>query len=428
MIFKDILMFVVCIFNIYGLLFLMSSTERVTDILEQMNLKAKIYSIVVIFIIAETVLRTDIYMIWFLILEYIIFLLKCLQMKRECLMVALRGMVSLIMIVLTELLIIYYYYHIGIRELRSTGKINWEIQIVCYLGMALAEIFLIILIEIVKMKSGYKRTLLFLLELKVLAEIAWLFIGMTTRILENRVVFVGFLFVMELVIDYLAYCIMFVRLAERDVQKKKADVHVNAYEYYLNMEEEHRHIRKLYHEMKNQLMIMEEDKKEIPEQRFIYDQSVEQKLDRLNKFYHTGCLSLDMLLFEGRMKAEKRGIEFEAVVSEGCLSFMNEEDIKIIFSNAIINAMEACEKIKEGPKEIKIKAGKNLEDTLIYIKNTVSSDRKKGSLSTHKKNKKMHGIGLNSVQECVEKYNGYVSVLEETNTFQLAILFGGKGD
>ena len=37
---------------------------------------------------------------------------------------------------------------------------------------------------------------------------------------------------------------------------------------------------------------------------------------------------------------------------------MDETDVNVIFSNAIINAIEACEKITDGPKEIKIKAGK----------------------------------------------------------------------
>ena len=89
-----------------------------------------------------------------------------------------------------------------------------------------------------------------------------------------------------------------------------------------------------------------------------------------------------------------------------------------------MNAIEACEKIKEGPKQITIKAGKNLNDTLIYVKNTVSGARDKGSLKTKKKNKIMHGIGLTSIQECVEKYGGYVSIIDDASMFQLAILFG----
>lgn len=106
---------------------------------------------------------------------------------------------------------------------------------------------------------------------------------------------------------------------------------------------------------------------------------------------------------------------------------MKEEDINIIFNNAIVNALEACEKIPdEGLKSIKIKAGKNLDDTLIYVKNTVNKKQGKGSLHTHKKNKKLHGIGMTSIQESVEKYKGYISIIEEEDTFQLAILFTGE--
>lgn len=113
----------------------------------------------------------------------------------------------------------------------------------------------------------------------------------------------------------------------------------------------------MYHEMKNQLMIMGDQETEPGEQKSDYRQIMEEKLENINQFYHTGSKSLDMLLFDGKMKAKARNIEFDAVVSEGCLSFMEEEDINIIFSNAIINAIEACEKIKEGPRQIKIKAG-----------------------------------------------------------------------
>ena len=51
---------------------------------------------------------------------------------------------------------------------------------------------------------------------------------------------------------------MVLKIDEHTVREKRADINVNTYEYYLNMEEEHRQIRKMYHEMKNQLMIMEE--------------------------------------------------------------------------------------------------------------------------------------------------------------------------
>ena len=234
-------------------------------------------------------------------------------------------------------------------------------------------------------------------------------------------VLIPVLFIAEIFIDYHAFCIMVLRLEERYKQDRRADIHANAYEYYLNMEEEHLRIRKMYHEMKNQLMIMQEGEVYTDEEHLKYGKILQDRLEKMNHFYHTGIPSLDILLFDGKKKAEARGIEFEAVVEEGCLFFMDKEDVNVLFSNAIINAIEACEKIRTGPKQIRIKAGKNLDDILIYVKNTVSQDREKGKLSTSKKNRSMHGIGLTSIREAVEKYGGYVSIIEENGTFQLAI-------
>ena len=185
-------------------------------------------------------------------------------------------------------------------------------------------------------------------------------------------------------------------------------------------------MRKLYHDMKNQLMLLENDPSSLTPAYAAQTQDLSQQLDGLEQFYHTGFVSLDILLFDGKMKAESKNITFEATISEGCLAFMREEDVNVIFSNAITNAIEACEKIVQGPRWIKLKAGKNLDDTLIYVQNAVAPTREKRSLRTGKKDKHLHGIGMTSIQECAEKYKGYVSIIEEKDTFQLAILFGGE--
>ena len=179
----------------------------------------------------------------------------------------------------------------------------------------------------------------------------------------------------------------------------------------------------MYHDMKNQIMIYEntEGLKEV-------FAPMQENLQSVSRFYHTGCPALDMLLFSSRRITQEKGIEFKAVISEGTFSFMAENDISIIFSNAIMNAIEACEKIKTGPKTIQIKAGINQQDVMLYIRNTVSGERSKGRFSTDKSNKKFHGIGLTSIRETAEKYDGYISVIEENQTMQLAIIFTGKGE
>lgn len=421
---KLVIAFFACAFNIYSLLFLMSDTEKITDIIGKMNRKAKVSSVVAILIIAVSVVWIRIYLIIWLLVEYMAILWWYGSHKKDHLKNVMFGVSGIMAMIVTELTIIFLYYYMGIENLEYTGKINYEIQMACYFGMALVQYLLIISREIRKIGPGYRRTLMNTLAAKATGDLIWLYMCIGTCAFKKNYIVLSVLFIAEILINYYAFCIMVLKIDERSVQDKRADIHANAYEYYLHMEEEHLQIRKMYHEMKNHLMIMEEEENDHSGKNAGYSQAVREKLESIDQFYHTGQKGLDMLLYDGKMKAQARNIEFDAVISEGCLNFMSEEDINVIFSNAIINAIEACEKIKDGPRKIKIKAGKNLDDTLIYIKNTVSREREKGSLSTKKKNRIMHGIGLTSIQECVEKYGGYVSIIDEDTTFQLAILFG----
>ncbi len=60
---------------------------------------------------------------------------------------------------------------------------------------------------------------------------------------------------------------------------------------------------------------------------------------------------------------------------------------------------------------------------MVFIKNSVENKLENGNLGTTKTDKTLHGIGLTTIREAAEKYNGYVSVVEDGMTFQLAILF-----
>ena len=412
---KLVVTFFACVFIMHGLIFYISNTEKYTDILQMMTLKAKIYVGLVIFAIAISVLYGGIYLIFWIVLEFLVVTGWYVRHEKEYLDNIRRGLTGIIAMLVMELLIIYIYYHRDLEALQDTGRINFEVQIACYLGMGIVQYLLIILREIIKSHTGYKGMLMVVLGIKGVMDLIWFYVCICTSAFNRYCSVMSVLFIIEIIIDYCSFGILALKIAERSAQEKRADIHINEYEYYLNMEEEHLKIRKMYHDMKNKMMILGDSGACSHELK---------NMEKLNQFYHTGRRSLDILLFDGRQKAEAQGIEFDAVIAEGCLNFMDEEDVNIIFSNAIMNAIEACEKIKEGPKQITIKAGKNLNDTLIYVKNTVSGARDKGSLKTKKKNKIMHGIGLTSIQECVEKYGGYVSIIDDASMFQLAILFG----
>ncbi len=409
-----------CALNVVGLLSYMCGPTTLIELYRWMGWKRKALCLLAAVIVLPIISSMNIYLVLFLAVEYAVILFLCRNKKEKFEGAPLRGVIAVIFATAAELEISWLFYRQGVQQIPDA-----RIQVICYLGMATVLCSLFILRECRRIRQGSKRQLIVALEIRSVENLVWLGLCVRGALFRSDYMIMTIWFVFTIFMCYLVFFILVYQMEERAVMEKRADIHVNSYEYYLHMEEEHLQVRKMYHEMKNQLMILENDTSAATGANAEQIKLFGEKLDALEQFYHTGFQSLDILLFDGRMKAEARGIEFEAVISEGCLSFMREEDVNVIFSNAIINAIEACDKISEGPKSIQIKAGKNLDDTLIYVKNTVDSMRQKGTLKTGKKNKRLHGIGMTSIQECVERYHGYVSIVEEDNTFQLAILFGG---
>lgn len=353
--------------------------------------------------------------------EFFILLIWTRQNRRSVYVAALKGCLCMIGIFATELTIIAIYHLKDHHYFEQGLYIYTELQIICGLGIMATQFLLLLILEIIRVKGSFRKSLMLTLGIKALEDMVWLYVCIWASVFEIHYYLVVCLFLIGMFTNYVVLLIVRLKIEVVSEQQKRADMHMNTYEYYLNMEEEHLQIRKMYHEMKNQLMIMGETAEKQVQRP---DSKLTADLKKLQRFYHTGNAGLDMLLFDAKMRAEARQIAFEAVVTEGCLNFMKDEDINIIFSNALINAIEACEKIKSGPKKITVKAGENANDTIIYVKNTVNAERQRGSLKTNKKNKILHGIGMGSIQECVEKYQGYISIIEEEGSFQLAILFG----
>ena len=122
----------------------------------------------------------------------------------------------------------------------------------------------------------------------------------------------------------------------------------------------------------------------------------------------------------------------EAVENEILLSFLvddlsdlkvDDEDMVVILSNLLNNALEACKKCDE--RIIRLKIISEDGDILISVENncnvTVTSD--KGSFMTTKTdNPEEHGIGIKNVINLVEKYNGTYTIKSDDKKFVFSIV------
>ncbi len=409
--------------DMLGMFLIVHGREKAQELVDSWNRKRTICEVALTLVVVFCVAFLRIYLIVCLVAEFFVILWQYGRRKEDHLSNFVYGTFSLAIMGLSELAVIFLYYINDLADLKLRGNIDLEVQLACSIAMAFTQQMILFFQYTDRSFEAFRRILMYLLVVKEVGDMAWFYIGVKEGLFDQYL-FGKILLVAALIINYGFFYVIVFRIKERTEKSRRAEMNMNAYEYYLNMEEEHLQIRKLYHDMKNKLMIMETENKEKSGNAGNTWDSMKEKLGQAKQFYHTGCTSLDILLFDGQMKAKARNITFDAVISEGCLDFMDKDDITVIFGNAIMNAIEACEKIEDGPRRINIKAGKNLNDVLIYVKNTVDSSGKKESLRSAKKDPIEHGIGMTSIQESAEKYGGYVSVLQEEGSFQLAILFG----
>ncbi|MBG0117644.1 GHKL domain-containing protein [Clostridioides difficile] len=193
--------------------------------------------------------------------------------------------------------------------------------------------------------------------------------------------------------------------------------------YYQNVKNNYIKTKELYHDMKNHLICIKEMSKNNYDTSN-YIKNLEKKLDKYNNMFDTGNIALNIILKEKKELYMKKEIRFITGIDFTQCNFINEEDVCSIFSNAIDNAIEACDKIKEGNKSISLQGRLINNFFAIKISNTKSNTiiEKNKCLITSKKNKEFHGLGIKSIKNTLEKYSG-TSTIEFTDTmFALNIL------
>lgn len=96
-------------------------------------------------------------------------------------------------------------------------------------------------------------------------------------------------------------------------------------------------------------------------------------------------------------------------------------DLCVILSNLLDNAIEASEKIKE-PK-IEIVLSKQKSYFTIIVKNKIEESvlEKNTELKTTKSDSECHGIGVQSIKEIVNRYNGMMEYYEKDKWFTASI-------
>ena len=182
----------------------------------------------------------------------------------------------------------------------------------------------------------------------------------------------------------------------------------------------------LVHDMRNHIMILQElAQKEDISGINTYLQQIADGSSALTHQKWTGCKILDLLLNQKQREALQDGIVFW-VVSTGTVKLaLPENELVSLFGNLLDNAIEACQKIHAGKKEIKTIIERKNDMVFVKISNTVLHEpvMKDGELVTTKDDKGRHGYGLKNVKRIIEKNGGQIQFKMDEKVFSVCVTF-----
>lgn len=194
-------------------------------------------------------------------------------------------------------------------------------------------------------------------------------------------------------------------------------------ELYNSISENFEKQRKKIHEYRNQILCIDalvssKNYQKLEE----YMGSICSGLNRGLYVINTNNVLIDAILNVKYQEAMDKNILFVIKINDLSEVRISDEDIVVILSNLLNNAIEACEQCNE--KIIKLKFVKEAEGIIISVKNTFCGKLsfRNGELITTKiEDIDEHGVGIKNIIDTVEKYNGSFVIKNNEKEFYFSI-------
>ena len=201
------------------------------------------------------------------------------------------------------------------------------------------------------------------------------------------------------------------------------------YDYYMKQSKDMENIRRLSHDIKNHLEALKENIE--LEQKIEYINGIERKLNKYQSYYKSGNTFIDNLLHTKRLEAIEKGIEFKVFADFTEFRQIRNEDLCVIISNTIDNALRECRLMKEENPMVEclvqLKAKKVKGFLSILCENSLRDSqvrylRENATLETSKEDKKNHGFGVKNIKSVVKDYGGEVSFSVLDDMFSVSVI------
>ena len=137
----------------------------------------------------------------------------------------------------------------------------------------------------------------------------------------------------------------------------------------------------------------------------------------------TGNIMIDAILNSKLSLAKSKNIQVHAKAIVPKNLNISEVDLSIILGNLMDNAMEACDKVQEEKRFIRVYIDILKGQLYIYVMNAVNEKlTRQGKRYLSTKNSQNHGFGLLRMDNVVKKYQGYLERQDEEGVFATEIM------
>ena len=331
----------------------------------------------------------------------------------------------------------YFTLWLNVSLFNSVAEINESHNVGGYLVTVLAKILLFMVVLMVRKIIGGRSS-------EVLMDIDWLrFIffpvfsiftiiamiitsgSVKNQRQENVFLVIAFCLAgMNIVVFYLINDILKreTKIRENKIFQIKVQ---NQTDMYRTISENFAKQRKMTHEYKNQIMCIEslmaaKNYVELAE----YISKVSGHLNTELDYIKTNNVIVDAILNSKYREILDKKIVFIFKINDLSEIGICDEDIIVILSNLLNNAIESCEKCHD-KKVIKLKFVKETDNVIISVKNTYDGELiiEDGEIQTSKNHDiDEHGIGIKNVIEVITKYQGSYVIQNDKKEFYFSII------
>ena len=184
----------------------------------------------------------------------------------------------------------------------------------------------------------------------------------------------------------------------------------------------YKQVREFKHDIENQFSILNDllDSDDV-EAAKLYLVNLGSFVQTANRLCYTGSNPVDSIVNIKGALAQTYGIEFICKINIITSIRADEVELCRIIGNGLDNAIEGCQRADDLNKHIFFSLCENRDKLIIVISNT-SDKVDVTALSSTKKEKGLHGIGISSIKSSAERLNGLVKFGYTEGVFKMDIV------